>query len=256
MKLCLLACNVFLREACHCLARSPHVIDPLFFELGEHARPDALRTLLQEKIDACSAAPRGYDAICLLYGLCGNATNGLVARSIPLVLPRAHDCCTVLLGSRQRFRELFGDNPSTPFSSAGYAERGEYYLRLDDGVPQVHSGDAYADLVARYGEENARYVWDTMHPARAASSNTMVFINLDETAHLGFAARVREEAEREQKQFTELPGDLRLIRALLDGAWAPDEFLVVLPGQAVAAVYDWDVIVRAVEVGQAGAAVT
>jgi len=245
MKLCLLACNVFLREACHCLARSPHVIDPHFLELGEHARPDGLRAMLQAKIDECSAAPRGYDAICLLYGLCGNATNGLVARSIPLVLPRAHDCCTVLLGSKQRFRELFGDNPSTPFSSVGYAERGDYYLRLDDGMPTVHSGDAYADLVARYGEENARYVWETMHPAGAAASHKAVFIEFDETAQLGLAQRVRQQAEQEQKEFTLLRGDLRLIRALLDGTWTDEDFLTVPPGQTVAAVYDWDVIVRA-----------
>ena len=99
MLLKLIACNVFQREACLCLARSPHVIDVEFFELGEHAQPSRLNQALQAKIDQTENAAKAYAAILLLYGLCGNATNGLQTRQTRLVLPRAHDCCTILLGS-------------------------------------------------------------------------------------------------------------------------------------------------------------
>lgn len=89
MLLKLIACNVFMREACWCIARSPHVIDVDFFELGEHMQPTRLKAALQAKIDEASRSAKNYDAILLLYGLCGNAAVGLQARSIRLVIPRA-----------------------------------------------------------------------------------------------------------------------------------------------------------------------
>jgi len=244
MKLKAIACNVFMREVAHCIARSPHVIDVEFTELGEHVHSDTLRSLLQAKIDAASAAATPYDAIVLGFGICGNAGIGLKARTTRLVLPRAHDCCTILLGSRERFQEHFADHPSTPFSSAGYMERGEYYLRVEDGKTQLHYGDAYASYVEQYGEENAKYIWETMHPQHTDDSNRAVFIDLPETRHLGYAARFRAAAEAEGKQVVCLEGSLALVRKLLDGQWGPEEFLVVEPGWETAGVYDWSAIVR------------
>ena len=124
MLLKLISCNVFQREASWCVARSPHVIDTEYTELGEHVRSAGLRQIIQDKIDATEASGKTYDAILLLFGLCGNSTVGLQARRTRLVIPRAHDCCTILLGSRAKFTEHFGAAPSTPFSSAGYIERG------------------------------------------------------------------------------------------------------------------------------------
>ena len=115
----LIACNVFMREACYCISQSPHAIDVEFTELGEHVRSDALRQLIQSRIDAAEDSGKPYEAILILFGICGNAGIGLAARKTRLVMPRAHDCCTILLGSRARFQEHFGAQPSTPFGSAG-----------------------------------------------------------------------------------------------------------------------------------------
>ena len=246
MLLKLIACNVFMREACWCIARSPHPIDVEFFELGEHAQPKRLNEALQAKIDETERAGKSYAAILLLYGLCGNASVGLQARRTRLVLPRAHDCCTILLGSKDRFREHFQDNPSRPFSSVGYLERGQYFLRTEDGQSQVRHGDQYAALVEQYGEDNARYIWDSMYPpGQEPQNNQVVFIELPETAALGRGAQFREQAEREGKQCLHLEGSLTLIRRLLDGDWDPADFLIVEPGQQTVGVYDWSEIIRA-----------
>ena len=244
MRLKLIACNVFMREACHCIARSPHLIDPEFLELGEHVHPDILRGKLQVRLDAAGAMEKSYDAVLLLYGLCGNSSVGLRAVGVPLVLPRAHDCCTVLLGSRAQFREHFGDNPSMPFSSAGYIERGDYFLRTDEGGSRMHFGDGYAALVEQYGEENAKYVWETMHPEHPEFGNRAVFIDLPETAHLGYRQQFEAKVRAEGKECVRLAGSLRIIENLLFGNWDPAEFLTVPPGQAIAGVYDWTEIVR------------
>ena len=244
MRLKLIACNVFQREASWCIARSPHVIDSDYTELGEHARSAGLRQLIQERIDASEKSGRTYDAIVLLFGLCGNATVGLQARRTLLVIPRAHDCCTILLGSRAKFTEHFGAAPSTPFSSAGYLERGDYFLRTGDGgVPGVQIGDAYQALVEKFGEEDAKYIWAEMYPDRGEEK--AVFIDLPQTSHLGYAEKFEAKAAAAGKQAVQLPGDIRLIENLLLGNWDPKEYLIVPPTATIEGVYDWDEVVRA-----------
>ena len=129
MFLKLVACEVFMREICHCVAKTPHTIDIEFTEKGAHDKSEFLREVIQSKIDAAQKANKKYDAILLCYGLCGNATNNLLSRDIKIIIPRAHDCCTIFLGSKNRFKEYFAENPSLPFSSTGYIERGDSYVR-------------------------------------------------------------------------------------------------------------------------------
>lgn len=185
-----------------------------------------------------------YDAILLLYGLCGNATVGLRARRTRLVMPRAHDCCTILLGSKGQFAEHFGDAPSTPFSSVGYIERGNYFLRTaDGGGSEVQPGSAYQELVEKYGEEDAKYIWEEMNPSHG--NNKAVFIDIPETSHLGLAAKFHDKAASAGMEPVRLTGSLRLIDGLLRGDWDEKEYLVVPPTNAIEGVYDWDQVVRA-----------
>ncbi len=244
MRLKIIACNVFQREVCLCAAQSPHVLDLEFTELGEHIHSDSLRTKLQARIDAADACAKGYDAVVICFGICGNATVGLRAGRAPLVMPRAHDCCTILLGSRAKFKEHFGSNPSTPFGSAGYMERGEYYMRTENGEATLQYGDAYAAYVAQYGEEDARYIWETMHPRETTGDARAVFIDIPETSHLGYMEQFRAKAEADRREFVRIAGSLALIRDLLNGVWSPADVLTIPPGHKVAGVYDWDQIVR------------
>jgi hypothetical protein len=245
MLLKLIACNVFMREACHCIARTPHIVDAEFTELGEHVHSETLRGLIQARIDAAEGTGRRYDALLLLYGICGNSLVGVQARTTRLVIPRAHDCCTILLGSRATFKEHFQDNPSMPFSSAGYIERGEYFLRTEDGDHKVLYGDQYAALVEQYGEDNATYIWETMHPPHPELGNSAVFIDIPETAPLGYWEQFKAKAEAEGKVCVRLEGSLHLISKLIFGEWDPQEFLSVPPGGKIAGVYDWEKVIRA-----------
>jgi hypothetical protein len=260
----LISCNVFQRELCAAIAESPNVVDPEFLELALHENSESLRERLQARMDAvCSASekaaasrsglerlPGDYDAILLGYGLCGNGLSGLRAGSLPVVLARAHDCCTVLLGSRSAFLESFGDNLSAPWSSAGYIERGSTYFRASDigkttglALASRTFGIEYAELAEKYGEENARYVWDTMHPPVAEKE--LRYIETAETAGLGYAETMRARAAAEGKDFLLIPGSSRLLRALVAGSWDESEFLVLPPGSRLVPLYDHEVIFRA-----------
>ena len=240
----LASCNVFQRELCLAVAESRNVIDVEFIELAMHERPEELKAFLQSRIDAIDGAGGvRYDAILLGYGLCGNGLTGVEARSVPLVIPRAHDCCTILLGSRSEFSRLFGESPSASWSSAGYIERGTTYFRHSE-LGSVSGKDLdYPTLVERYGEDNAEYLWETLHPE--LKEKELRYIEIPETAYLGYAEIMRAKAAGEGKEFLFIPGSMRLLRDLVAGSWNEGEFLVVPPGARIEPTYDSDRVFQA-----------
>ena len=245
MYLKLIACEVLTREVCRHVADSPHTIDLEFTPKAAHDDSNRLRALLQSRIDAAEDSPRQYEAILLGYGLCGNSTVNLTARKTKLVIPRAHDCCTLFLGSRERFRQHFANAPSTPFSTLGYLERdGAYSRESTSGITTGLYG-TLEEYIARYGEENGRYLFETLHASiKAAEGKRVVFIDMPETRHLNALSRCRALAEAEGKELMVLEGSSRLLRKLIHGEW-DEEFLVVEPGQRIVGVYDWHEIMRA-----------
>ena len=96
MRLLLIGCSVLIRELSDAIVHSPHLIDAQYLAAGLHdSGAKAMRLRIQQAIDA--ADPSHYDAIVLGYALCGNGLAGLRARAVQLVLPRAHDCITLLM---------------------------------------------------------------------------------------------------------------------------------------------------------------
>lgn len=241
MRLKLIACNVFFREICRELALSPHVFDVEFLELGEHARPASLREKLQRRIDLIAAAPEKYDAVLLGYGLCGRATDTLTAKREKLVLMRSHDCCTVLLGSREEYLRYFGDMPSTPFSSNGFIDHGSYVF---DGDDVVANDDAYAKLVATYGEEDAKYIYDAMHPKLDGKLQPVFFIRMPGIPDRDAEAACRAKAAEEDREFRTLEGSDRMLHKLISGEWDDGDFLIVPPGRSVRLVGDQKEVIR------------
>lgn len=238
----LISCNVFQREACWCLAHTPHLVDPEFVELGLHVAPSRLRERLQARIDEEDAGDIRHDAVLLLYGVCGNAAVGLTARRAPLVIPRAHDCATVLLGGARQYAQVFGDNPSRPFSSVGYLERGTETYRTEGGAG-MGAGNTYEDFVEKYGEDNAKYIWQTLYPVRA--DEAALFIDIPETSSADAMARAERRLTADGRGWSVVKGDIGMIRRLIRAAWNPHEFLVVPPGATVEGVYDMYEVIRA-----------
>jgi hypothetical protein len=248
MRLKVIACEVFTREVCYCVAQSPHVIDLEFTPKDAHDKPEVLRSLIQERIDAAHASDTAYDAIALGLGICGNATVGLTSPGTPLILPRAHDCCTILLGSKACFKEHFGDSPSTPFSSAGYIEHGGDLMHEASAyVPGLGLDQSYEDFVEQYGEDNAKYLWETLHPeALPGAHDRVVFIEMPNIDDAARARACQDQAEANGKTFVKLSGSMDMIRKLVFGEWDDETFLTVREGESISGVYDWDKVVKAV----------
>ncbi len=235
----MIACEVSQREVCAAAARTRNVIDLDFLPKGLHdVGAERMRGLVQ----AAVAKPRGKcEAILLWYGLCNNGLCGVRA-AVPMVAPRAHDCITLLLGSRERFRRYFDANPGTFYKSPGWIER--------DTDPNDNPASITArlelsrdprELSERYGEENAGYLAPVIadwfkHYRKLAFINTGVG-DVDE-----YRAQAGKFAAERHWEYEELQGDPGLLDRMLAGDWNADEFLVVPPGRTIHPTFGADII--------------
>jgi hypothetical protein len=236
----MIACEVTQREVCAAVARGRNVVDVDFLPKGLHdVGPERMSAQVQEAVD--SRSPQGYEAILLWYGLCNNGLCGIRA-PLPLILPRAHDCITLLLGSRDRYARYFDDNPGTYFQSPGWIER--------DTDPNDNPASVTARLnisrdvrrlAERYGEDNAEFLAATIadwfkYYRKLAFIDTGVG---DVDAYRAWSTALAVEKHWE---YEELQGSSGLLDRLLAGDWDVADFLTVPPGQTMRPSYRPDII--------------
>jgi hypothetical protein len=222
-----LTCGALARSIYAAAATAPHTVSVRLFAQGLHNIPRNLRDVLQVEIDGIR--PGECDAILLAYGICGTSTVGLVSHHTPLVMPRAHDCITLYLGSRQRYQAEFDAHPGTYWYSLDYLERSEPGSAAGLGAANPGMMESlYEQYVQKYGQDNADYLMEVMgewgkHYDRA------VFVDTGLGDRQPFEQIAREQAARRGWLFERKEGDRRLITMLVNGQWSQDEFLVVPP---------------------------
>jgi hypothetical protein len=239
MHLLALACESLSRPVHYFASHSPHRVEIEVLPRGLH-QPAEIRTRLQQRLEAHAQAP--LDAILLVYGLCGQAAAGLRARAHPLVIPRAHDCITLYLGSRQAYNREVQQEPGTYWYSQDYLEASAgVNPALTLGVPTGGDPQAlYLKYVEKYGQAKADRLMQVMngwwaHYQRAVYLDT----GLEDDSRAQAAAQ--QAAVSRGWAFESLPADLGLVQRLLNGDWEED-FLVVPPGQEIAMSYDDEIL--------------
>lgn len=234
MRLRVIACEVFFREICAIAAQCPNMLDLVFLTKGLHDRKSAeMRAALQQVVDD---TPAGFDAVVFAYALCGNGLAGIQARSIPVVIPRAHDCIALFLGSRHKYQEYFDRNPGVYFKTPGWIERGGSTDRQLTGFDIDRR-----KLAEKYGEENADYLMEQMG-RHTQTYHQFTYIRTGAGPEDRFESATRAEAAARNWQFESLQGDLGILERLLAGDWDSDDFVQVLPGWVLAATWDERII--------------
>lgn len=235
MRIKILACKIMARELSLVSGTSPHYLDITTIRQEYHNTPLVLRQLLQEEIDRIEngqdphSSFRDYDAIVLGYGLCSNSVTGLHSRRIPLVIPRMHDCISLFLGSSKRYLEAFQKYRGTFFYSHAWAE-----LVPDQGAGMLER--KRAEYMEKYdGDEDM--VEDLMEAEEMLLANYhgMAYIDWEEIQDPSMKELIRNKAMDNQWEFYELQGSSQLLRKMISGDWNTDEFLIVEPGQKIAA---------------------
>ena len=232
----LIACEIFFREIAYFAARSAEVLDVTFLPKGLHdLGGEKMRVIIQAEIDRMNE--KDYDRILLGYGLCNNGIVGLLTKRVPLVIPKAHDCITLFLGSRQKYQQYFKANVGTYFHTSGWLERG----KVDDQnlAPQMGLQQSLEDYIAKYGEEDGEYLWEILNPIK--NYRKVAYINLPLADLPDLRSRSRQIAEERNWEWEELTGEPALMARLLNGPY-DDDFLIVQPGHKVVASHDHDVV--------------
>ena len=207
-----ITCNVMEAEMREFL---PKDADVEIFDISLHTRPNKLRGTLQ---DAVTRADGLFDPIFLGYGLCSQATVGLVAEKSHLILFKTDDCIGVFLGSKEDQRKRAHNEPGAYFLSRGW---------VGDGTGSLF--DEYLRIKERRGEEKARKLMKKMlgHYDRIAH---IIMPSAPDLA--GDRAYALSMAETFELDYVEIMGTSDLIRQMVERQTNRD-ILVVPPGTPI-----------------------
>ena len=250
MRLKLIACKALFRELSYVAALSDNIIDVTWMRQGYHVDPGLLHTVLQKEIDAVEEGadphsysiresyggdePEDFDAILLGYGLCSNAIAGLSARNHRLVIPRAHDCITLFLGSKERYAACFKEIPGCYWYTASWVE--------NSGLP----GKAQLERARKryeemgYDEETVEFLLEATNGLK--NYHNLAYVRMPFGDNERYAAETKAAAADLDWDYHELAGDLSLLERFLAGDWNEEDFLVLEPGEAAAQSVDGRII--------------
>lgn len=236
-----LACKIFQRELAQVIPMCPNILDVTFMQQELHSSPGLLRAALQKEIDLIESGQdlhtnkrcaEDADAILLGYGLCSNALVGIKSKRLPLVIPRAHDCVTHFMGSKERYADYFEKVKGTFFYTQGWLDlgaeigqadierkRGEYMERFDGDEDTVE----YLLEVDREMLKNYRYITYITWPGMPNESGI---------------ARAKELAAGAGLELLQYEGTNRLMADFVNGNWNEEDFLILQPGQSLQPSYD------------------
>jgi len=224
-KIALLACSVFEREIALLARGATHIVETRWFEIALHDRPDELRATLQGAMDSLDTRD-DIDAVVLAYGLCGLGTAGLRAGRHPYVLPRAHDCITLFLGSKERHAAHQRACPGCMYYTPGWNRA----RRVPGPDRLAHIREEYSK---RFDEDDVEFLIESENQTWAMH-DTATFIDIGTPDGEAEAAYAQRCAASLGWKFERIHGDPDLLRDLLCGNWDNARFLVVAPGAASA----------------------
>jgi N-methylhydantoinase A/oxoprolinase/acetone carboxylase beta subunit len=231
----LIICGVLQKEIDSLRARIPSDIELVetWLEQGLHREPDRLNALVKQAIAEAEEENEPLDAILLGYGICSHGTIGVSSRKYRIVIPRAHDCITLFLGSKERYLEEFSRAPGTYWFTPGFVGG-----KMQPGMSERFSGvyqqyeEEYEKYRKQFGtDELAKFVIDSQEQAWIRNYSRGAYVESGLPGGEALRDKAHRFCEARNWNFAEVRGDLGLVLDLISGNWDPGRFLVLEPGQ-------------------------
>ena len=201
-----------------------------FMDYGLHRVPDKMTWTLQDEIDSIEEP----SLIVLGYGLCGNGLKGIKSGVHTLLAPRADDCISLLLGSRQEYLKQFAKYPGTYWLSKGWLESGSHPLK------------EFREYKEKYGPKEADWLMDQQY--QHYKRLVLVVHNQDDLErYRPEALEVHKYCQRWNYHYEEMIGSEDFVRRLIELAsvasrnmaefyalsQADDNFIVIPPDNEI-----------------------
>lgn len=234
-RVALLACRVFEREIALHAAGATHIVETRFFDVGLHDRPNQLRATLQGALDSVESR-EDIEAVIFAYGLCGLGMAGLQPARHKLVIPRAHDCITLFMGSKEAYAAHQRHCPTAYYYTPGW--------NRERRVPGPEKLAALkAELAKKFDPEDVEFLL-AAEREQWARHDTATYLDLGTADAEPEADYARRCAQWLGWKFERPGGSAALLRALLWANWDAERFQIIAPGQRLGHSAD-DAILRA-----------
>ncbi|MCP4671171.1 MAG: DUF1638 domain-containing protein, partial [Desulfobacula sp.] len=231
-KLYVIACAVLAADLKLSAKKLGFDIEYKFLEAGLHNNPKLLKEKLQSAIDEISATSL-CKRIIIGYGICGKGSIGIHARSVPLTIPKVHDCIALFLGGDQAYKKEFKKFPGTYYLSAGWCE--EKTEPMTQKKQWAYFGDKkleFNDLVERHGKDAAKQTFDFLNSWQK-NYQRAAFIETGAKSSLKYEKFARDMAKEHNWQYEKIKGGQGLIEKMITVDHTTSEILFVPPEHVI-----------------------
>jgi len=223
MKRHIIACSVFKRELQRLGVDDSRVV---FLEMTLHDHPANLARKLQQTIDQIENAFEEITAIVLLYGYCGGALIGLRPGRTRLIIPRAHDCIAILMGSNRKYEKLHLSDPHVYYFTPGW---------IDGGRVPGNERSEYLRNFYSHQYDDPELVEELIQLDKETFSIYKKGIYLDTLEDRDIPLQCTCSIKELGWQCDTIPCDLSWLSSFVQADTVPEHSLVVEPGQQLQA---------------------
>jgi len=213
MKTIIVACKTLENELRFAMEKTGTTFPVRWIESGLHNVPDFLACSLQRILDRVEA-----QRVLIAMGLCGHFAKGIRAGRFELIIPRADDCISLLLGSTKARNKIS-------------AERAAYFLTEGWLRGERNMWEEYRCSLEKYGEEQAQEIASMM----IGSYRSLALLDNGIDPIDPLIEKVRVIAETLKLEQIVIPATTEYLEQLLTGPWPDDKFLVKARGESITA---------------------
>ncbi|MGL4392880.1 MAG: DUF1638 domain-containing protein, partial [Fusobacteriaceae bacterium] len=206
--------------------------DVVYIGMENDDNPSKLRELITKEIRKAEGNKEN-EKIILLFGLCGNSVAG-ISSVLPIVIPKAYDCCAVFLESGKKFYENFSERLSAEWYTSSHLEKIEELKKTNEKFKIKYSSESLELYIEKYGEENGRFLYETL----ITEKKDVVFIKTQDENDEKNISNLKKQYNKVEV----LDGGNSFIKKLIN-CDEDEEILNLKIGEKITPTYDENVIV-------------